>query len=76
MYSSGSQRTTGSQERLSSFSNAHDSDVNNKEFEAEIERQRTLKRPVARIVPAFIDIIILVAQVAAFGGFLYMAYIY
>jgi hypothetical protein len=45
-------------------------------IEKEIEEQKKPKKPVARIIPAFIDLIIFLAQLAIAGGFLYMAYFY
>ena len=45
-------------------------------IEKEIAEQKKPKPPVARIIPAFIDLIIFLAQIGVFGGFLYMAYIY
>jgi hypothetical protein len=45
-------------------------------MEKEIAEQKKPKKPVARIIPAFIDLIIFLAQIAIFTGFLYMAYIY
>jgi len=47
-----------------------------RELEREIQEEKKPKKPVARIVPAFIDLILLLAQLAVFGGFLYMAYFF
>jgi len=45
-------------------------------IEKEIAEQNKPKKPVGRIIPAFIDLCIFLAQVAVFAGFLYMAYFY
>lgn len=44
--------------------------------EATLEKKLAPKKPVARILPSFIDLIILLLQLAIFGGFLFMAYFY
>lgn len=46
------------------------------QIEKEILEQQKPRKPVARILPAFIDLIILGAQAGIWFGFLYMAYIY
>ena len=46
------------------------------ELEKELREQKKPKKPLARVIPAFIDLIIIGAQVVVFGGFLYMTYIY
>lgn len=48
----------------------------NQEYEKALQEQKKAKKPVARIIPAFIDFIIIGAQVVVFGGFMYMAYFY
>lgn len=46
------------------------------ELEKELREQKKPKKPLARVIPAFIDLIIIGAQFVVFVGFLYMAYIY
>jgi hypothetical protein len=44
--------------------------------ESTLEKKLAPKKPVARVLPSFIDLIILLLQIAIFGGFLFMAYFY
>ena len=51
-------------------------EIDPNEYLEEQRRNQSKQRKVARIVPAFIDLIILVAQLAMFGGYTYMAFFY
>jgi hypothetical protein len=64
-----SSSATGSETVLSEAEKAEE-----QELEREIAEEKKPKKPVARIVPAFIDLILFLAQLAVFGGFLYMTF--
>lgn len=72
-------RSDRSNSRISESSSVVDSKADESEFiqlEKEILEQAKPRKPVARILPAFIDLIILGAQLGIFSGFLYMSYIF